>query len=81
MNIRLKNAAGAIVVISGLPAFAQTSAVPPASTASTSPPPPPPPSIVAPGDPTWFVAGLFTGLVVGYVACKVLGGNKAQSVR
>ena len=77
MDIKVRSAAGFIMVISGLPAFAQDRPTLPASSAS-APPPPPPSGIMSPGDPTWFVAGFVAGLVVGYVAGKVLGNDKSK---
>ena len=78
MDIRIKNAAGTVMLLSGLPALAQDAAnlkaTSPASCASC----PPPSGVIVPGDPTWFVAGAIVGAAVGYLAAKVLGGKKAQ---
>lgn len=79
MNIRIKNAAGAAMLLSGLPAMAQDTATlkatVPANCASC---PKPPGIVVPPGDPTMLVAGAFIlGVIVGFVIAKALG-NKTQ---
>jgi uncharacterized protein involved in exopolysaccharide biosynthesis len=74
MEIRIRNAAGVVLLLTGVPALAQEAsalkATTPANCASC-PPPPPPPSVVTPTDPTWFVAGFVVGLVLGIVVTKV----------
>jgi hypothetical protein len=76
MQLRVRNAAGTVMLLSGLPAFAQPSGQ---SSAASEPPPPTPPYLNVPSDPTWFVAGFVTGLVVGAIGAKVLGGFKSNS--
>jgi hypothetical protein len=79
MEIRIKTVTGAVMLLSGVPAMAQEVAALKASTAAgCASCPPVPASIATPGDPTWFVAGLVTGLVVGFIAAKVLGANKQR---
>jgi hypothetical protein len=77
MQTRVKTYSGAIVLLSGLPAWAvagtQTGA---ASTAASAPEDPPKITV---GDPVWFIAGFVTGLVVGVVAAKVFGGSNSSS--
>lgn len=77
MEIRIKNAAGTVMLLTGLPAFAQDVAALKASPTTACASCPPTPAItVPPSDPTWFVAGAIVGAAVGFLAAKVLGGKK-----
>jgi len=73
MQTRLKTFGGVVVLLSTLPAWAQTVA---ASAAASAPDGP---NGVTIGDPVWFIAGLVTGLVVGAIGAKVLGGSKSTT--
>ena len=73
MQKRVKTYSGAIVLLSGLPVWAQTGA---ASTVASAPDGPNSTHI---GDPGWFIAGLATGLVVGVIGAKVFGGSKSTA--
>lgn len=78
MEIRIKNAAGAVMLLSGLPAMAQDAAALKASAVTGCASCPPGGSIVAPpGDPTWLIAGAFIlGVVVGVVVARAFGNKK-----
>lgn len=78
MDIRIKNAAGTVMLLSGLPAFAQEAANLKAATAAICASCPPPAGVIVPGDPTWFIAGVIVGAGLGFLAAKVLGGKKTQ---
>ena len=78
MDIRIKNAAGTVMLLSGLPAFAQDAATLKATAPVSCASCPPPAAVTIPGDPTWFVAGAIVGAAVGFLAAKILGGKKAQ---
>jgi hypothetical protein len=76
MQIRIRTHTGAIVLLSGLPAWAQSGTqTGVASTAASSPPEDPPK--VKTGDPVWFIAGFVTGFVAGVVAFKAFGGSNS----
>lgn len=77
MQTRLRTWSGAIVVVSGLPAWAQTGTQ--TGAASTAASAPEGPTVVKTGDPVWFIAGLVTGLVVGAIGAKVVGGSKSTT--
>ena len=70
--IRIRSAAGAIVLLSGLPAVAQKPPAAAASAASASPTPNQP-SVITPSDPTLFVILAAAVVLVGYVAVKARG--------
>jgi len=72
MQKRVKTLSGAVVLLSGLPAWAQT------GTASTVASAPDGTNSTHIGDPGWFVAGLATGLIVGVIGAKVFGGSKSS---
>lgn len=77
MRTRVRTCSGAIVLLSGLPAWAQSGNQ---STTASSPASAPGGSNSIPiGDPVWFVAGFVTGLVVGAIGAKVFGGSKSTS--
>ena len=80
MEIRVKNAAGAVMLLSGVPVMAQDAANLKAVTVANCASCPKAVHAAAeiPSDPTWFVAGFIVGAVVGFVAAKVLGGKKVQ---
>jgi hypothetical protein len=77
MQTKLRTVGGTIVVLSGLPAWAQTSTQ--TSAASTAASVPDGSNGIKINDPGWFIAGFVTGLVVGAVAGKVFGGSKSNS--
>ena len=77
MQTRLRTWSGAIVLVSGLPAWAQTGTQ--TGAASTAASAPDAPSVIKTGDPVWFIAGLVTGLVVGAIGAKVFGGSKSST--
>jgi hypothetical protein len=77
MQMRVKTYRGAIVLLSGLPVWAQSGAQ--TGSASTAASAPDGSNTISIGDPGWFVAGFFTGLVVGAVAAKVFGGSKPNN--
>lgn len=74
MQTRVKTCRGAIVVLSGLPAWAQSGAQTNAASTATSAPDGSNSTHI--GDPGWFIAGLATGLIVGAIGAKVFGGSK-----
>jgi hypothetical protein len=78
MEIRIKSASGAVLLLSGLPAFAQesTAKVSAPTSCASCPPPPPPAVVVIPPDPTWFVAGFVVGAALGFLAAKVFGAKR-----
>jgi hypothetical protein len=78
MELRIRNAAGAVMLLSGLPALAQeTSALKASTVAGCASCPPNHPNVATPSDPTWFIAGVIVGVGLGFLAAKVFG-NKAQ---
>jgi len=77
MQTRVRTFSGAIVVLSGLPAWAQSGAQ--TSAASTVASAPDGSNSTQIGDPVWFIAGLVTGLVVGAIGAKVFGGSKSTT--
>jgi hypothetical protein len=78
MEIRIKSASGAVMLLSGLPAFAQESAakISAPTTCASCPPPSYPPAVVIPPDPTWFIAGVVVGAGLGFLAAKVFGAKR-----
>ncbi len=81
MKIRVKNAAGAMVFLSGLPAIGQEATA--SKTTSVIGYPNCPKiecSVVTPPGPDYLVAlaAFGIGVVVGAALAKVLGGKKAQ---
>lgn len=79
MEIRIRNAAGAWMLLSGVPAIAQEATALKATTvAACASCPKTPNSVTPPSDPTWFIAGVIVGAALGFVAAKVLGGKKQQ---
>lgn len=76
MQMRVRTYGGAIVVLSGLPAWTQSYAQ--TGTASTAASTPAGSNSVVINDPGWFIAGLVTGLVVGVIGAKVFGGSKSS---
>lgn len=92
MEIRIKNAAGAVVFLSAVPAMAQQDAAsiksaPAAANCASCPPQSsclvvpggPVTWLVVPGGPvTWFSIGTVFGLVVGLVLAKLLFGRKVS---
>lgn len=78
MEIRIKNAAGAVMLLTALPSIAQESVSKLSPSTGCASCPPNAAITAPPGDPTWFIAGLVTGLVLGFVAGKVLGAKKQQ---
>jgi len=77
MQKRVKTFSGAIVLLSGLPAWAQSGTQ--TTTASSAASAPDGPNTSHIGDPVWFIAGLATGLVVGAIGAKVFGGSKSTT--
>lgn len=75
MQVRLRTQSGLIVLLTGLPAWAQTGTQ--TSTASVPASAPEGSNGTKVNDPTWFVAGFVTGLVVGAIGVKVFGGSKS----
>ena len=79
MELRIRSAAGAVMLLVGIPAFSQEAAALKASTvAACASCPPNYPNVATPSDPTWFIAGVIVGAAVGFLAAKVLGGKRAQ---
>ncbi len=79
MQIRIKNAAGAVMLLSGLPVIAQDSTAAKVLTTTGCASCPTSTLVVdTPGGPTWLVAGFVIGLVVGIVAAKAFGNKKQQ---
>lgn len=77
MEIRIRNATGTVLLFSGFPAVAQEAAAQKASTtANCASCPVVHAAAEIPSDPTWFIAGLATGLVLGFVAGKVFSNKK-----
>jgi len=80
MQIRMKNAAGGLLFLYTAHAAAQgTSATTSATVASAASTPPGTNVTQIPSDPTWFIAGLVTGLLVGAIGAKVFGGSKSTA--
>jgi hypothetical protein len=75
MPTRIKTYSGAIVLLSGLPAWAQSGTQTGTSSSAASAPTGSNSTVI--GDPGWFVAGLVTGLVVGAIGAKVFGSSKS----
>jgi hypothetical protein len=81
METRIKNAAGAVMLLSGFPAVAQEAAALKATTC-----PPCPVCVVTPPDPisyalklsTVLVATLVVGIVLGFVAAKLALARRDQ---
>lgn len=77
MQMRMRTYGGAIVVLSGLPAWveagAQTSTASSAASASEGT------NVIKVPDPGWFIAGFVAGVVVGAIGAKVFGGSKSTS--
>ena len=81
MNIRIRSSAGSVMFLSWLPAIAQDAAntkVLATTAAASASSPPPSSAVITPSDPTWFIAGFVTGLVVGVVAARVFGGARSS---
>ena len=81
MELRIRNASGAVVLLSWVPAMAQETAaklVAPTNCASCPPAPLPPATVVIPPDPTWFIAGVVVGFGLGVIAAKVFGTKRSQ---
>ena len=78
MEIRIKNAAGAVLLLSGLPALAQDAAALKAAAVNACASCPKAPDVITPpGDPTMLIAGAFIlGVVVGVVAARAFGNKK-----
>ncbi|GEM_PF-4260365 len=77
MEIRIKNAAGAVMFLSGFPAMAQEAAALKATVVAACASCPPTASAVpTPGDPTWFIAGALVGAGLGYLAARVFGAKQ-----
>lgn len=69
MQSRFKLGSGVIVLFSGSSANSQ-----PTTTGSSAPASAPDPvHATVIGDPTWFVAGLATGIVIGAIGARVFG--------
>lgn len=77
MRTRVRTYSGAIVLLSGLPAWAQSGNQ--STTASSAASAPGGSNSIPIGDPVWFIAGFVTGLVVGAIGAKVFGGSKSTS--
>jgi hypothetical protein len=75
MQTRVKTYSGAVVFLSGLPAWTQSVAQTRATSTAASAPEDP--NAFKVPDPGWFIAGFVTGVVVGVVAAKVFGGSKS----
>lgn len=78
MVIRIKNAVGTVMLLSGLPVIAQNTAAlkatVPANCASC---PQTSGIVVPPGDPTFLIAGAFIlGAIVGFAVARVMGNKK-----
>jgi hypothetical protein len=76
MQTRVRTFSGSVVLLSGVPAWAQGGSQ--TGTASSAASAPDGSNIVHIPDPAWFVAGLATGLVVGVIGAKVFGGSQAS---
>jgi len=77
MQKRVKTFSGAIVLLSGLPVWAQSGTQ--TTTAASAASAPDGPNSTHIGDPVWFIAGLATGLVVGAIGAKVFGGSRSTA--
>jgi hypothetical protein len=77
MQVRLRTYSGLIVVLTGLPAWGQTGSQTAAASVPASAPDGSNGTKV--NDPTWFVAGLVTGLVIGAIGARVFGGSKSST--
>lgn len=79
MEIRIKNAAGALMLLSAVPAIAQESGAAKASAVVGCASCPPVEYVVAtPGGPTLLLAVFGIGILVGAGLAKLLGTKKAQ---
>ncbi len=77
MELRIRSAAGAVMLLSGIPAFSQEAAALKASTvAACASCPPNSPNVATPSDPTWFIAGVIVGVALGFLAAKVFSNKK-----
>lgn len=76
MQYRMKNAVGATVVLSGLPAWTQVVAQTSTATSAASAPEPAPPDLKI-GDPVWFIAGFVVGAAAGVIGARVFGSGKS----
>lgn len=77
MEIRIKNAAGAVMLLSGVPVMAQEAAALKATTvAACASCPPAAAAVPTPGDPTWFIAGVVVGAGLGFLAARVFGAKQ-----
>jgi F0F1-type ATP synthase assembly protein I len=77
MELRIKNAAGVWMLVSGLPAMAQESAALKATAVSPCASCPKIPEIVTPpSDPIWFVAGVIVGAALGFLAARVFSSKQ-----
>lgn len=78
MEIRIKNAAGAVLLLSGLPVMAQEASALKASPVNACASCPKTPGVITPpGDPTMLIVGAFIlGVVVGVVIARAFGNRK-----
>lgn len=77
MELRIRNAAGAMMLLSGLPAMAQEAALKASAVSACASCPKVPGSIIPPGDPTMLIVGAFIlGVVVGIVIARAYGNRK-----
>jgi hypothetical protein len=81
MQTRLRTATGLVTLVWGGTSAAQGTAPTAAVCASCPPPPGMPLYTRIPDDPTWFIAGLITGLAIGYVAGKVFSTKTDNAQR
>lgn len=78
MELRIKSATGAVMLLSGIPAMAQEAAALKASPVNACAScPKVPNTVIPPGDPTMLIAGAFIlGVLVGVVAARAFGNRK-----
>lgn len=78
METRIKSAAGAVLLLSGLPTMAQeTAALKASAVIACASCPPGSGAVTPPGDPTMLIAGAFLlGVLVGVVVARAFGNRK-----
>jgi hypothetical protein len=80
MQMKFKSSAGWLTMLAGLPAMAQDTAArfSAATNCASCPPPGNTGNVVIPSDPTWFIAGLGVGLLLGVIGTWVLDLRKRR---
>jgi len=77
MEIRIKSASGAVLLLSGLPTMAQEAALKASAVNACASCPKTPDVVTPPGDPTMLIAGAFIlGVIVGFAIAKALDKKK-----